>query len=91
MRKTGESMNHPDLFGGETLVKPKPTLTKISEWIRIARYRKAEKGADKQCGNCVHIRRFRQSKTWYKCDLFIAGGPATDIRVHHVCNKWEKE
>lgn len=84
-------MNNPDLFGGETAVK-KPDQTKIAEWIRIARYRKAESGSVQKCGNCIHITRFSQSKTWYKCDLWgISEGPATDIRVNHVCKNWERE
>lgn len=83
-------MNHPDLFCGESAIVEKPALTFIREWERISNYRKAE-GKEK-CGNCKHICGFKQSKKWYKCLLWgTDGGPATDIKVNHVCDRWEKE
>ena len=81
-------MNHPDLFGGETEVKEKQPVTKISEWIRIAHYRPAENKVER-CKNCIHCFRFKQSKAWHKCELFgMSHSGATDIKLNFVCDNY---
>lgn len=84
-------MKHPDLFGGETEMTKEPMAkeTILEKWAKATNYRRAKKG-ENQCGDCKHIKGFRQSRTWYKClRLGITGSAATDIRVGHVCDKWE--
>lgn len=43
------------------------------------------------CKECKHLARHKQSKTWYKCDLWdMSGGTSTDIRVKQAaCGKFE--
>ena len=45
----------------------------------------------KQCKTCKHAVRHRQSKTWYKCELWVQShSEATDIRLRDTaCKKYE--
>ncbi len=65
----------------------------------ITRYGRGPAG--KECGDCVHLRCFRQSATWYKCALRewqTKSGkypgtryPGTDHRVHFpACARFEQ-
>jgi hypothetical protein len=44
-----------------------------------------------KCGDCIHFKRYRQSKRWFKCSLTIqSGGEATDWRVRWpACGKFK--
>jgi hypothetical protein len=50
---------------------------------------------DETCGTCAHAVRFRQGKSWIKCELARAkwtGGRATDILARAAaCDKWKPE
>jgi hypothetical protein len=49
--------------------------------------------AGEACGTCRHAHRFKQSKSWIKCELNRgkwSGGRATDILAGSpACSKWE--
>lgn len=77
-----------DLFGNDTPVtERKPGVeSKLSRWIRLADYRRAERGSSQRCANCSHFYIKRYSGKYFKCALL--GGSnctSTDIRAGHVC------
>lgn len=42
-----------------------------------------------RCKHCEHFQRYRSGKTWFKCALRKAGGPATDHRANwQACGKF---
>lgn len=44
------------------------------------------------CGECMHFQRYRQSATWFKCDLNKMVGSSTDWRYRWLaCGKFEGE
>lgn len=49
--------------------------------------------AGRTCGGCAHLRGFRYSKSFYKCELDRAvwkGGPCTDVkRRWRACDRFE--
>ena len=82
-----------DIFGNEI---------KINEIVRREKQKRKRYRTMQQihgikegniCGDCKHCVGFRQSKTWYKCDLWIMShSSATDIRLKDTaCNKFESE
>lgn len=80
---------HPDLFGGETrIVEPKGPESAFRAFRRMFNY--LHKGGTKAmcCGTCKHLEAWRQSKSWFKCDLQGGGSEASDIRKSSVCDKW---
>lgn len=46
----------------------------------------------KQCKTCKHLCSYKQSRTWYKCGLWIqSASQATDIRLKDTaCGKYEE-
>ena len=80
-------MKQLDIFGNEVIVKPE----KKRRYSTMQQIHGIKEG--KKCGDCKHCVGFRQSKTWYKCKLWIMShSTATDIRLKDTaCNKWESE
>ena len=80
-----------DLFGEpiteEDFAKPQTILAK---WTRRTDYRWA-RGEDRQCKNCSHLYVRRMGRRYFKCrELGLTSSPASDIRLHKVCNRWEE-
>jgi len=87
-----------DLFGGDIPVPPPPSKkgdTIMSRWTRLSHYRKAEKGSPERCLNCAWLCIRKYAGKYHKCAKMGRGGlshsPATDIRVNHVCDYFEKD
>ena len=71
---------------------PKGHKSKYQLWKQRNNYVKKNVTAI-SCKTCDHHRIFNyHNKIYHKCELLgISNSEATDIRVGHVCNKWEVE
>lgn len=47
----------------------------------------------KTCGNCIYLRRYRQSATWMKCTFSrVSGSTSTDWRAGwQACGKYSEQ
>lgn len=78
-----------DIFGNEVSVDV------IDKKIRQKKYRTMQEMygelEGKQCRTCKHAVQHRQSKSWYKCELWAqTHSAATDIRLKNTaCGKYE--
>jgi len=88
-----------DLFGGDIPIpkdNPKKGDTILSRWTGLSHYRKAAKGSKERCKNCEFLIIKKYSGTYFKCSKMgsravHANSPATDIRVNHVCDYFQKD
>ena len=80
-------MKQLDIFGNETDCADPPK--------RGRRYKRMQEIngllPGKTCGTCKHCVGYRQSRTWYKCELWIvSASSATDIRKKNTaCRRGE--
>jgi len=66
--------------------------SKYDRWKASVNYRASKGDKSIRCKNCVHLIKKVYSKTYYKCELMgNTNGPASDIRVNCVCDKFRKE
>jgi hypothetical protein len=88
-----------DLFGVEITEEeylsnpaPKPHESDYQKFKRVNNYRKAII-PDERCACCTsHLSGVYHNKIYHKCSLIgLSHSEATDIRVNHVCNCFEKE
>lgn len=79
-----------NLFG-ETVDYPQPRQRGYKGIKQSLGYRKSNDKI-RRCKNCKHLRGFRyHDKNYYKCALIgYSHSEATDIRLNHVCNAFEK-
>ncbi len=43
------------------------------------------------CGDCVHLRKYRQAATWFKCEIAVYHDILTDWRCKFdACGRFEK-
>lgn len=77
-----------DLFGNDT---PYPTgRQSFSDKKAYMKYRKSD-DPNRKCKFCKHLVKKSYSKVYYNCDLISLGNSeASDIRVNHVCDHFEK-
>lgn len=86
-------MKQIDIFGNQTDL----SAIEKKEKLKRKRYRTMQQmhgiREGKRCGDCKHCVGYKQSKTWYKCKLWIMShSAATDIRLKDTaCNKFESE
>lgn len=82
-----------DIFGKETDIAE----IEKKEKLKRKRYKTMQQRhgttEGKKCGDCIHCVAHRQSKTWYKCNLWIvSNSSATDIRLKDTaCRLYESE
>ena len=88
-------MDYINLFNelqpGPDPVKPKRSV--IREFKSAVRFRIAE-SKDRSCKYCINkiTTCTGSNKYFYKCRFIgITSGPATDIRLKNVCDKFKKE
>lgn len=79
---------HPDLFGGETRVAPRPR-SPYQRWRVEHQYRDAAGGAN--CSSCVFsFRRSVNLRAYRKCLLLgCSHSQSTDVSRRKVCNSYK--
>lgn len=87
-------MKNLDMFGNEIEV-PEPPRGRRKTPTMQEMFGTVE---NRTCGTCAHCIGYRQSRVWYKCELwlkhFSGGGhsAASDIRLKNpACGRWEEE
>lgn len=91
-------MTQFDIFGNEIDVKDIPPAKHKGGRGKTATMQETYGTIEgKYCKNCKHCFSFRQSRTWYKCNLWLAffetgNSQASDIRLKWTaCKKYEEE
>lgn len=81
-----------DLFGEEVAeFEPRKGTSPYIQFKGWYNYRLSD-SKDVRCKNCEHLlRQHHHDKKYKKCVLMgVSRSSATDIKVGHVCDKWQK-
>lgn len=84
-------MKQIDIFGNEHDVSEEEKKPSGRRYRRMQELFGTVDG--KTCKTCKHLCSYTQSRTWYKCELWIKSkSTATDIRLRDTaCGKYEED